>query len=171
MSTAFLILCVLAPIGAIDVLYYHFYRFRLYERDASVAEELTHFVRHLCFVAAVALLSAGTPGPLADKALLVILVVDLVNSALDVALEHQSRASLGGLPRGEYLLHYVGTFGSGLVAAAYLYERGRTFAAAPAWQVAPMLAVGVVLFAIELCLFVRARMASARRGSMRASVA
>ncbi|MBL8680424.1 MAG: hypothetical protein JNK05_14700 [Myxococcales bacterium] len=171
MSTALLILCVLAPIGAIDVLYYHLFRFKLYERDASVAEELTHFVRHLCFVAAVALLAGGTPSPLADKVILGILALDLVNSALDVALEEASRAPLGGLPRGEYLLHFLGTFGSGLVAAAYLYERGRSFAPAPAWQVAPMLVAGVVLFAIELCLFVKARMASARRGSMRASVA
>jgi hypothetical protein len=105
-----LILCALAPIGAIDVLYYHLYRFRLFERDHSVAEELTHLVRHVCFVALVALLASGVGG-WADRVILVLLVVDLINSAADVLLEPRSRAPLGGLPAGEYFLHFLGRSG------------------------------------------------------------
>ncbi|MCZ2250024.1 MAG: hypothetical protein LC111_14795 [Bacteroidia bacterium] len=155
MSTALVILCIIAPIGAVDVLYYHLYRFRLFEREASAPEEITHLIRHVCFLAIVALLAGGTPSATADKALLVLLAVDLLNSTLDVILEPRSRASLGALPPGEYLLHFLGTFGSGLAAAAYLLERGETWAPAPLWQVAPLLLGGGLLFIVELVLFGR----------------
>lgn len=161
MSTALLVLCVIAPVGAIDVFYYHLYRFRLFEREASVAEEVTHLVRQACFVAIVALLAMGTPCATADYALLMLFAVDLVNSVIDVALEPRSRMALGGLPRGEYVLHFLGTFGSGVAAAAYVFERGTELAPAPVWQVAPMIASGVVLLVVETGLFVRA---IARRG-------
>lgn len=163
MSTALLILGVLAPLGALDVIYYHLYRFHLYQRRASAAEELTHLVRHLCFLAIVALLARGTPSPSVDRVLLALLALDLLNSALDVALEPRSRADLGGLPPGEYLLHFLGTFGSGLASAAYLFERGQPVAAAPLWQLVPLLATGTALFFFELALFVRALGSAPRR--------
>lgn len=162
MSLTLMILCALAPIGAIDVLYYHLYRFRLFERDQSVLEEVTHLVRHASFVAIVALLASGVRTGIVDHALLALLALDLVNSAADVWLEQRSRASLGGLPRGEYLLHFLGTFGTGLATASYLYER-QTLPLAPAegllaWQSAGLVSTGVVLFLVESSLFVRARL-------------
>lgn len=156
MSTALVVLCVIAPVGAIDVLYYHLYRFRLFERRASLGEEVTHLARQACFLAIVALLAGGTPSTVADYALVALLLLDFVNSAIDVALEPQSRAALGGLPRGEVVLHFLGTFGSGLATAAYFFERGKSYAAPPAWQVAPLLASGALLFFVELALFLRA---------------
>ncbi|MBK6919958.1 MAG: hypothetical protein IPH07_21350 [Deltaproteobacteria bacterium] len=158
MSTALWILLVLAPLGAIDVVYYHLYRFALYARPASVAEQITHLVRQACFLAVVALLAMGTPGPIARVALVVLLAVDLVDSAVDVLLEPRSRAALGGLPPFEYFLHFVGTFGSGLASAAYLLEYGKPFAAAPVWMVAPTLILGAALLGLESALFVRARL-------------
>jgi len=155
-SVALLVLCVIAPVGAIDVLYYHLYRFRLFEREASVGEEVTHLVRQACFVAIVALLAMGTPCVAADRALLALFAIDLVNSAIDVALEPRSRTKLGGLPPGEYFLHFLGTFGSGVAAAAYVAERGAEFAPAPAWQTAPLIVTGVLLLAFEAGLFFRA---------------
>lgn len=157
MSTALNVLCVIAPIGAIDVLYYHLFRFRLFERRASLGEEVTHLVRQACFLCIVALLAGGTPSTVADYALVALLLLDLVNSAIDVALEPRSRAALGGLPRGEALLHFLGSFGSGLATAAYFFERGKPFAAAPAWQVAPLLVTGALLLFVELGLFLRAQ--------------
>jgi hypothetical protein len=157
MSTAFIILCVIAPVGAIDVFYYHLYRFRLFEREASVGEELTHLVRQACFVSIVAILAAGVPSAAADYALLALFAIDLLNSAVDVALEPRSRATLGGLPPGEYFLHFLGTFGSGAAAAAYLFERGGlALAPAPAWQSVPLIFSGVLLLAVEAGLFLRA---------------
>lgn len=158
MSTALMVLLVVAPIGAVDVIYYHLVRFRLFEREASVAEEVTHLVRAACFLATVGLLAMGTPGPMVARVLVGLLVLDLVDSAADVLLEPRSRAALGGLPGGEYFLHFVGTFGSGLATAAYLLEYGQSFAPAPAWMVAPTIVVGAALLVLELGLFVRARL-------------
>ena len=128
----------------------------VFEREASVGEEVTHLVRQVCFVSMVALLAMGTPCEAADRALLALFAIDLVNSAVDVALEPRSRRSFGGLPPGEYLLHFLGTFGSGVAAAAYVSERGAAFAPAPAWQTAPLIASGVLLLAFEAALFFRA---------------
>lgn len=168
MTLTLLVLVAIAPIGAIDVLYYHLYRFRLFERSESAAEELTHLVRSVVFVVAVLLLARGVDET-TDRIVLALLVADLVNSALDVWLEPRSRAALGGLPRGEYLLHFLGTFGSGLAAATYLFERTRLpLAPATGWlaQQSVMLVVtGALLFTLEAGLFARARWrARARRG-------
>lgn len=157
MNTTLTILSVTAVVGAVDVLYYHWYRFRLFAQERSVAEELTHLLRHLAFIAGVALLASGSASPLVDRAILAIFAFDFVNSALDVALEPRSRASLGGLPAGEYFVHFLGTFGTGLAAASYLYERRSLPLLAPegvyAWQVTGMLALGAVLFLAEASLF------------------
>ena len=161
MSTTLLILGALAPVGAIDVLYYHLYRFRLFERDASAGEEVTHLVRQAAFVAMVLLLATGVQSALVDVALIALFALDLVNSAIDVLLEPRARAPLGGLPQGEVFLHFLGTFGMGLATASYLYERGvMPVAAVPLWQIAPLVTGGSVLFFVELSLFVRARQRS-----------
>jgi hypothetical protein len=161
-STTLIVLCGIAPVGALDVLYYHLYRFRLFEREASVAEEITHLVRQACFVSIVALLAAGAPSVAADRALLALFAIDLVSSATDVALEPRSRAPLGGLPPGEYFLHFLGTFGSSAAAATYVFERGSVLAPAPMWQSVPVIVTGTVLLAIEAGLFLRAVL---RRGA------
>ena len=74
-----------------------------------------------------------------------------------MALEPKSRAPLGGLPAGEYFVHFLGTFGTGLAAASYLFERRSLPLLAPegiyAWQVAGMLALGAILFLAEASLF------------------
>ncbi|MFV8751467.1 hypothetical protein ACNOYE_13060 [Nannocystaceae bacterium ST9] len=164
MTTTLLILCSLAPIAAIDVLYYHIYRFRLYAQDSSVGEQLTHLLRHATILAIVALLGSGVRSPWADASLLALFAFDLINSAADVWLEPRSRAPLGGLPRGEYFLHFLGIFGTGLATASYLYERTQLPIAAPtgllAVQVAAMLGIGAILFMVEAGLFVRARLAA-----------
>lgn len=161
MSTTLLILGALAPIGAIDVLYYHLYRFRLFERDASASEEITHLLRQAAFVAIAVLLATGVQSAPVDIALIALFAFDLVNSAIDVLLEPRSRASLGGLPQGEVFLHFLGTFGMGLAAASYLYERSALpLAAAPLWQIAPLVTGGSGLFVVELVLFMRARQRS-----------
>lgn len=160
MSATLTVLAVTATIGAVDVLYFHLYRFRLYEQPASVLEELTHLARHLTFLAMVALLASGSASAWVDHAILVLLGVDIVNSAIDVLLERRSRAPIGGLPSAEYLVHYLGTFGTGLAAATYLFERGSLPLRAPegfyAWQVGAMLVGGTLLFLLEASLFARA---------------
>lgn len=171
MSVTLTILAGASAVGAVDVLYYHLHRFRLFAQEGSVAEEITHLLRHVTFLLVIALLSSGSASPAVDRAILALLAIDLVNSAVDVLLERSSRAPLGGLPSGEYLVHFLGTFGTGLAAASYLYERRSLPLAAPeglfAWQVRGMLALGLALLLVEGALFGRAL---ARRSRARAVV-
>ncbi|MFO0639732.1 MAG: hypothetical protein U0183_11020 [Polyangiaceae bacterium] len=158
MSSTLAVIGAIAPIGAIDVVYYHLYKFRLYERDESVAEELTHLVRQAAYIGIVAILAGGVRSASADAAMLALLALDFASSLLDVSLEHRSRASIGGLPRGEYVLHFLGTFGAAAAAVTYAFERrSLPIAPAPAWQSVGVLAGGGALFLLELGLFVRAR--------------
>jgi len=161
-----LVLGMIVPIGAIDVLYYHLHRFRLYEREQSVAEELTHLARHVTFVALVALLAGGVRDAWTDAAILALFAFDLLNSSADVLLEPRSRASLGGLPPGEYFLHFLGTFGTAAATATYVFERSELpIAPAQGWvalQSTSMIVGGVALFALEAALFVRALRSRAR---------
>src|SRR5688572_32559923 len=98
MNLPLTILTAAGAIGAVDVLYFHLYRFRLFAQDGSVAEEVTHLCRHAIFLALVALLSAGTSSPAVDNVILGLFAVDMMNSIADVLLERRSRERLGGLP-------------------------------------------------------------------------
>lgn len=167
MEHALQILLAVGSLGAVDVVYFHLYRFRLYSRPASVAEEVTHLARHVLFLAIVLLLSSGGRSAGRDAAVLALLGLDLLNSSADVLLERRSRASLGGLPSGEYLIHVLASFGTGVAAATYLLAG--TDAARPiesavlAWQVRGVLALGLALLLLEGALFARAL--HARRGA------
>jgi hypothetical protein len=166
MELALAILLGVGALGAVDVLYFHLFRFRLFSRPESVAEEITHLVRHVLFLAVVILLSTGTRSAARDAAVVAVLGLDLLNSSADVLLERRSRAAIGGLPSAEYLVHVLSSFGTGVAAAAY-------FLAAPdarapisptllAWQVRGVLALGVALLLFEGTLFARALRSRAR---------
>ena len=47
--------------------------------------------------------------------------LDFVNSVLDALTEDASRAELGGLPRGEYVIHIIGSTAMGAIAVAFLH--------------------------------------------------
>lgn len=161
MNLPLVLLVATGTLGAIDVLYYHLYRFRLFARPTSAAEEATHLIRHVCFLAILALLASGVRSPAADGALLALFAVDLVNSTVDILLEPASRADLGGVPAGETLVHVGSSFGLGATLATYLSARSALPLPVPegllAWQVGGMLTTGVVLFVVEGALFLRAR--------------
>jgi hypothetical protein len=173
MSITLTILAAACTVGAVDVLYYHLHRFRLFAQEGSVAEEITHLLRHVTFLAVIPLLASGSTSPAVDRAILALLAIDLVNSAADVLLERRSRAPLGGLPSGEYLVHFLGTFGTGLAAASYLFERRALPLRAPegifAWQVRGMMALGLALLVIEGSLFARALVRRSRARAASAS--
>jgi hypothetical protein len=160
MNYTLMILGAVGTFGAVDVFYYHLYRFRLFARAGSVEEEITHLFRHAIFLALLVLLSSGSSSPGVDGAVIALFVLDMVNSAADVLIERRSRATLGGLPSGEYLVHIVSSFGMGLAVASYFVARQSLPLPPPAgmlaWQVHGMLATGVVLLAAEATLFARA---------------
>jgi hypothetical protein len=159
-STTLVILCLLVPVGALDELYYHLYRFRLYRHAPSALEEVTHLLRQATFVSVVALLALGVQSATVDHVVLALLVTDFVSSAVDVLLEPASRASFGGIPRGEYFLHFLGSVGAGAASVSYLYERN-SLPLPPAtgllaWQSALAVIGGTLLLLVQTFLFLRA---------------
>jgi hypothetical protein len=160
MNYPLVILGAVGTVGAVDVLYFHLYRFRLFAQAGSVGEEITHLFRQAIFVALIVLLSSGASSASADAVVIGLFALDMVNSAVDVLLERRSRERLGGLPSAEYLVHIVSSFGMGLAVAAYVFARGELPLPVPdgfmAWQVRGMLAAGVLLVVVELSLFARA---------------
>jgi hypothetical protein len=164
-SATLTVLSALAPVGLFDVGYYHLYRFRLFERTASRAEELTHLVRQATFVAIAVVLAGGVRTPVEDRTLLALFALDFTTSLVDVMLEPSSRKALGGLPPGEYVLHFLGTFGMGIAAATYLFERRELpLVAAPWWQTAPLIVGGLAILLVELGLVLRARLGGSLLG-------
>lgn len=52
-TSLFYLLCAFAFLGALDIGYFHIYRFRLSQRSASRGEHVTHLLRILLFMAAL----------------------------------------------------------------------------------------------------------------------
>ena len=166
MNLPLAIMTAAAGIGAVDVLYYHLYRFRLFAQPGSVAEEVTHLCRHAIFLALLLVLSSGGRSPRGDALVLGLVGLDVLNGAADVLLERRSREPLGGLPSMEYLVHFLSTFAMGLAVAAWMLAPELP---APTglllWQVYGTLAFGLVVFMLEGTLFARAIRARSRRSS------
>lgn len=162
MNGAFELLMAVGVIGAVDVLWFHIWRLRLYARPHSAGEQLTHLVRHVLFSALAAMFVLGAP----REWILGVLALDLLNSLLDVALEPRSRAPVGGISGREAALHALATFMLGAVFAL-------TLTASEGWSPTPLQLVrgaitavlAAALFAIELALTVGARLRQSSRAS------
>jgi len=109
---------VLAAIGAFDVGYYHIFKLRLFERPECHHEQLAHTCRGLLFCGMLALVAFGEPHGGFAVALLVLFAIDTVNTIVDTFVEQDSRAALGGLQRGEYMTHVIGSV---CIGAAAMY--------------------------------------------------
>ena len=157
------VLLFASMIGVFDVGYFHLYKFRLYEQPGSVLEELTHLVRHLLFIGAVLTLTLGRDVAVIRITLGVIVVFDLANTVLDVLLEGESRAPLGGMPRVEYLVHLLSSLALGAAFATFYFKGTESLPLDGNLLVRGhgTAALGGLLFAIEAGLFARAL---ARRG-------
>ncbi len=168
MIAAFELLSLAALVGGVDVLYFHVYRFRLYEQPSSNAEQVTHLVRALVFAAVVGLIAFSSGSALARQALLALAGLDLLNNIADVLLEKDSRAPLGGLPRIEYLLHILGTFFVGLTVAAIWFDSSSAgFTPLPSepmytWRATAVIVSTLALFGVEATLWARS-LANRRR--------
>lgn len=146
------LLTLASLVGAFDVLYYHLYRFRLYRRPGSTAEELTHLVRGAVFVGFVAGLMVG---PEARPWMVVLLLLDVANTVADVLLERRSRAGMGGLPTGEYLVHVLGSSLVGAAAASFFLagDRAAPLQGVDVLRAAGTIALGAALWLVESWLF------------------
>ena len=104
-GTVFLVL--FAAVGAYDGLYLHLWRYRLYARDESRYEHKLHTAVAFLFVPVVWLLFYGNFGGWALWAGVGFVGASFVVEMMDVSEENDSRASLGGLSREEYVAHVL----------------------------------------------------------------
>jgi hypothetical protein len=166
---ALLVLLIAGPIGAIDVIYFHLWKFRLFERPESVKEEITHVIRGFVAPTATGILLLGYPHGLCFWTVTALFAIDALNSVLDVIFEPGSRAPRG-VPPSELSIHFLGTSLMGAAWALYMVlgwnassqptaivPRADSFL--PSWTFSlGFLAVGgaFALVAFETLLFMRA---------------
>jgi phosphatidylglycerophosphate synthase len=158
--TAFLVL------GAIDGVYLHLWRYRLHARPESTREHRFHTAAAVLFAATLpALYLWATAGWLLWCAVLLV-AADLVVSIADMRAERDSRAGIGGLSTGEYVLHMLLMSLRGAALALAFAARPAEawsldgppilgslppFASAIAWQVLPG-TIAVAVLHVWLCL-------------------
>jgi hypothetical protein len=106
-GTIFLILFVF--VGAIDGIYFHLWKYRLYAHSESLYEHKLHTIRVFLFAAIVFLLFYKNFGGVLLWIGVLLILIDLVVEMLDVIYENRSRAKLGGLSTQEYATHIVVT--------------------------------------------------------------
>jgi hypothetical protein len=99
--TAFLL------VAAIDGLYYHLHRFRLWAHRDTWREHLLHTLRAE-LVPLMLWAFFVVQGPALGLAATLV-GLDVLATVLDVRIEPTSRRRFGGLPRGELLVHVVAT--------------------------------------------------------------
>jgi hypothetical protein len=176
MHIATWLLFLAGPVGAIDVIYFHLWKFRLYSRPQSRAEELTHIIRGVMVPAVFAVLLIGRPEGTLYWIVAALFFLDTLNSLLDVMIEPRSRAPIG-VPPQELAIHFIGTTMMGASWATYMIAGWATRSAPsalirwppgtfPPWLPSlawGALAFGVVLVLVETMLVVRyARVAVTR---------
>jgi hypothetical protein len=166
---ALFVLLVAGPIGAIDVIYFHLWKFRLFERPESVKEEITHIIRGFVAPTATGILLLGSPHGLWFWTVAALFALDALNSLLDVIFEPGSRAPRG-VPPSELAIHFLGVSFMGAAWALYMvlgWNAGydptaimpRTHGFVPDWAItlgylAVAAAFALVIF--ETSLFLRA---------------
>jgi hypothetical protein len=92
-------------LGAIDGIYFHLQRFRLFAHTESRLEHILHTGRALLVAPALILLYLIEPaGPLLYSALAIV-IADQALMVLDLLVERRSRARWGGIPHAEYMVH------------------------------------------------------------------
>lgn len=110
---------IVAPLGAIDILYFHILKFKLYDREDSRFETAIHIVRGILFSAGAFVLLNYRPAGAWFWITGSVFMLDFINSIADVAIENDSRRTLGGLPSLEYVIHTIGSTFAGAIAVAF----------------------------------------------------
>lgn len=160
--------CIVAftAIAGIDGLYFHLYRYRLYDRPDSRYEHWLHTLNAVLYVPLTALLFCVEPLGLWRHLALLLFAASVAIEILDVLCEERSRRTLGGLTRLEYLMHFLMSglrFGSvlpilaGGAFAAWLPAQ-TALAGRPLWLVllgASLAGPGILIAALHLYLALR----------------
>ena len=148
-----------------DGFYLHLWRYRLHTRALSRREHWAHTLRAVLFVPLLPTLFLWETGGVLLWAGLFLLVLDQALELADMILEKDSRADLGGLSTGEYVLHVTISTARGVSLALTLAARPAEawslaapavlgalpgFAAFVAWQSLPGAVLGAALH-VWLC--------------------
>ena len=105
----FVFLKLFMIVGAVDMFYYHMWKYKLHVRPESRFEHKTHMAFAFLMVPIAFFLYYQDFGGYALWAGVIFVAVALVVEMLDVFSEGDSRASIGGLTTGEYALHVTAT--------------------------------------------------------------
>lgn len=136
-STAALV--VFLGLGAVDGVFLHLWRYRLYARPASKREHVYHTIAAVLFAATVPAVFLWETGGWLLWAGVVLIGADLVVSLADMLAESDSRADLGGLSRGEYVLHMTIMMAKGSAISLALAARPEAaWAFDAAWILRPL---------------------------------
>lgn len=107
METSFYLLLFFAHLGVFDVLYFHVYKCQLHKRPECQREVFWHVLRHLIYALQFIWVANLRLQGWALLLLGALYFCDIFVAWADVLEENRSRATLGGLPRGEYFMHVV----------------------------------------------------------------
>ncbi|WP_298517692.1 hypothetical protein [uncultured Kordia sp.] len=99
-------LCLLLfmVIATYDGFYLHIWKYELFNRKDSIFEHKVHTIRALLFPLIVWLLFINTDAT-SFWISIVLITIDFIVLGIDAYAETDSRKSIGGLPKWEYILH------------------------------------------------------------------
>jgi hypothetical protein len=124
------LLLAMGWLGAADILFFHTRAHRLRSHPPASAELVTHSLRGPTYAALFALVPNFEFRGAWFIGLMALLAFDFGISIADFWLEPASRRDLGGLPRGEYLLHVLLAMLFGALVVAVIVEGAARFDAA-----------------------------------------
>lgn len=133
----FVFLNLFMIVGAVDLFYFHMWKYRLHARPESRYEHKLHMAFSFLMVPLAFFLYYQNSGGWALWAAVFFVAAALGTEMLDVFSEGDSRASLGGLTTGEYALHVAATITK---VASFVF----IFAAKPAaaWSLSSQTVLG-----------------------------
>lgn len=103
-STFFL--CLFSLIAAIDGLYFHIYKYKLYSKKKSIFEHQLHTINSFLFPVSILFLFVFNSAGLFLWIAVALTLLTLVVEFWDVFEERRSRESFGGLTSMEYAMHF-----------------------------------------------------------------
>jgi len=107
MEIAFWLLMIIGHLGFFDMMYYHTYKCRLHDHPECRPEVITHTCRHIIYALQFFMIAHLRFYGWALLLLLLVYIIDAIIAWTDVWLEKDSREKLGGLHKGEYLMHII----------------------------------------------------------------
>ena len=107
MTAATIFLMLFGAVAAVDGLYFHLWKYKLYARPESLYEHKLHTARAFLFIPVVFFLFYMNSGGVALWVGVAFVLIEFVVEMMDVFDENESRAGLGGLSSAEYAAHVV----------------------------------------------------------------